>query len=115
MNVGSRINALMESKKMTQKEFCQKTGLPQSTVSEWTRNDKCPSADKVLRICDALEVTPYELLQDTAGEKSGKINNLDYIIVSEGTDKYLLLEKYDRLSQDLKNRVMGYIQALLTD
>lgn len=115
MTIGNRIKNIMETKRITQKELCEKTGIPQSTVSEWTRNNKCPAADKIMIICKALEITPYELLQDTMELGTEHDRPMDYAIAVEGTDRYMLLEMYDRMSSDMKNRVLGYIEALLTN
>ena len=62
MNISGKIFELIKEKKMTQKEFGKRTGIPQSTISDWKSKKLNPASDKILIICDVLEVSPYELL-----------------------------------------------------
>ena len=100
----------MEEHKMSQIEFSKKTGISQSTISDWKRKKTNPAADKIMTICEVLEVSPYEILQNS--EKSGKIENNDYIVVSKGTDNYAFLIEIDSLSSEKKERLRGYLRAL---
>ena len=59
---------------MRQKEFSEWTGISQSTISDWKRKKTNPSADKILKICEVLGVTPYELLSEGNVDKTGKID-----------------------------------------
>lgn len=45
-----------------QAEFAKRVGIATSTVSEWKKKKTNPSADKIMDICVALDVTPDELL-----------------------------------------------------
>lgn len=49
---------------MSQKEFSERTGIAQSSISDWKRKRTNPVSEKILIIC---EVTPYELLAGTDG------------------------------------------------
>ena len=62
MNISGKIFELIREKGMTQKEFGKRTGIPQSTISDWKSKKLNPSSDKILIICDVLDVSPYELL-----------------------------------------------------
>ena len=107
MIISERIFRIMEEKGVTQIEFSKKTGISQSTISDWKRKKTNPSADKILVICKTLGVTPYEILQDTVGEDTP-----DYLFASKGTDKYDLLMEYDSLDNRCKERLKGYIVAM---
>lgn len=72
MLISEKIYKYMEQKGMTQKEFSQCTGISQSTISDWRRKKTNPSADKILKICEVLNITPYERFQ-RAGLKVIKI------------------------------------------
>ena len=52
---------------MSQKEFSERTGIAQSSISDWKRKRTNPVSEKILIICEVLEVTPYELLAGTDG------------------------------------------------
>lgn len=111
MTISERIYELMRIRNMTQMEFCKKTGIPQSTVSEWRRKNLNPTAERILKICEVLEVSPYELLQENGGADTPKV---DYIVTSEGTPRYELLIEFDKLGDKQKERVFGFIQAMQT-
>ena len=62
MLISERIYRYLEEKGISQIEFAKRTGISQSTISDWRRKGTNPSADKIMIICDVLEVSPYELL-----------------------------------------------------
>lgn len=109
MTISEHIFELLEEKKISQKDFSDRTGIAQSTISDWKRKKTNPAADKIMIICDVLEITPYELLSCT--ETAGK-GIQDYIMVGQGTEEYVLLEKYRSLKQSDKGRIWGYMQSL---
>ena len=53
----------LEKRGMSQKEFSEKTGIAQSTISDWKRKKTNPSADKIMIISDVLDVSPFDILQ----------------------------------------------------
>lgn len=65
MIISERMFNIMNDKKITQLELSKQTGISQSTIADWKRKKTNPSADKIMKICRVLEVTPEELLQDT--------------------------------------------------
>ena len=108
MIISERIFKLMEERGMTQIEFARKTGISQSTISDWKRKKTNPAADKIMVICEVLNVSPYDILQDTARHKKAA----DYRVVSSGTTDYDLLVEIDSLDSKQKDRLMGYVSAL---
>ena len=109
MLISERIFKIMDDKNMSLTEFSRKTGISHSTVSDWRRKKTNPSADKILVICDVLGVNPYELLGDSDRDNS---KTVDYMILSEGTDKYRLVIEFDQLPPNKKERLFGYLSAL---
>ena len=69
MIISERIFKIMGEKNITQLALSEKTGIGQSTISDWKTKKTNPSADKIMILCEALEVTPEELLQDTMTPK----------------------------------------------
>ena len=49
MKINDRIFDLIKEKGITQKEFSARTGIPQSTISDWKGKDLNPSAGKILK------------------------------------------------------------------
>lgn len=65
MTINERIFMLMEEKGLNQVEFSAAAGIAQSTISDWKRKNTNPVANKIMKICNVLEIIPEELLQDT--------------------------------------------------
>ena len=108
MIISERIFKIMDERGMTQIEFSRKTGISQSTISDWKRKKTNPAADKIMVICDVLNVSPYDVLQDTVKQN----NKSDYRIVSEGTTDYELMVEIDTLNTKQKERLKGYLSAI---
>jgi len=63
--MGIRIKAVRESKKMTQEELAEVTGLTNNYISNIERFRSKPSIETLIRICNALNVTPDYILLDS--------------------------------------------------
>lgn len=62
MTISERIFVLLKTKHLTQKELSEYTGLSPAAISSWKANGTNPSADKLIKICEFLDITPYYLL-----------------------------------------------------
>ena len=109
--ISEKIFELILRNGMTQKEFSEETGISQSTISDWKRKGTNPSADKILKICEVLKVTPYELLGENETERNA--GNPEMIAGNE-TEK-IILEGFRNLSDRKKERILGYLAALQED
>ena len=109
MIISERIHELMKEKGITQRYLSEKTGIAQSTICDWKRKKTNPAADKILPICEVLNVTPYELLAGTSYESKFQV---DYLLIDKNSEDFQVLEQYNSLDRADKNRVMGYMQAL---
>ena len=109
MQIYERVFGLMQDIGMSQKQFSEKTGIPQSTISDWKNKKVNPSSDKLMIICQVLGVTPYDIL---SGTESDKYEKPDFLIVNKSTDEYILIENIRKLSESKYNRLLGYIEAL---
>lgn len=97
---------------MSQKAFSEKTGIAQSTISDWKRKKTNPAADKIMIICDVLGITPYELLSGAQGKFE---NTLDYVIITKNSDEHLLIEQYQKMPSDAKERLKSFMETLMTE
>ena len=111
MTISERIFERLEQLSMTQKEFAQKTGIQQSTISEWKKNKTNPSSDKILAICKALEVSPEWLLSGVDPAAS-RMKNQMYLVVDITTDTGELVSGFNRLEKSQRDRLLGYLAAL---
>lgn len=112
MLISERIYEYLEKKGMSQLEFAKKTGISQSTVSDWRRKGTNPSADKIMIICEVLDISPYELLQGTENNKFKEYRQLDYVVIERNSQEYQLLETYKRLDSDTRKRLEYYANSL---
>lgn len=112
MLISERIYQYMNEKGITQLEFSKRTGISQSTVSDWRRKGTNPSADKIMIICDVLGVSPYELLLGTENEKLKNYKQPDYVIIDKNSREYMLVETFQNLDSDAQKRLEGYMEAL---
>lgn len=69
MIISERLFKIMEKKNVSQLELANITGIGQSSISDWKTKKTNPSADKLMKICDALDISIEELLQDTMTKK----------------------------------------------
>ena len=111
MTISDRIFERLYQLSMSQKEFAEKAGVQQSTISEWKKNKTNPSSDKILSICKALDVSPEWLLSgvDPAASR-GK--NQEYYTVDIHTDTGELISDFNKLNKAQRDRVLGYVNAL---
>ncbi len=112
MLISERIYSYMKEKNISQKEFAEKTGISQSTVSDWRRKGTNPSADKIMIICDVLGVSPYELLLGTENKMQRKHQEPEYVMFRKGSKEQVMIEKYQHLENDGKRRLEGYLEAM---
>lgn len=110
MSISERIFELLKEKEMTQKQFSDLTGITQSTISDWKRKKTNPASDKIMLICETLEITPYELL---SGVENDHYKQMDYVILDKKSKDYEVVESFRRLEGEDKARMLGYMQALL--
>lgn len=108
MQIYERIFDILQQKGMTQKELSEKTGIRQSTISDWKNKKMNPSADKIMIICDALEVSPYTVLSGA----SEKYNQLDYVVIDNDSEEHMLIEIFRKSSPEVRGKLLGYAQAL---
>lgn len=109
MLISQKIFSLIKQRGMTQKEFSERTEISQSTISDWKRKRTNPSADKILKICEVLQVTPYELLADNNNVNEISQAASDIILNREES---ILVESFRNLDIKQKNRVLGYLEAI---
>ena len=112
MLISERIYKYLAEKGMSQIEFAKKTGISQSTISDWRRKGTNPSADKIMIICEVLEISPYELLLGTENEKHKIYKELDYIIIDKQSKEYILIDMYRNMNLDEKKHLETYMKNL---
>ncbi|HBG75473.1 MAG TPA: hypothetical protein DDW86_00755 [Clostridiales bacterium] len=61
-NIGPRLRKYREAQNLSQKELAERIGVSNSRVSNWEKGINRPDVDILADICNALNVSPSELL-----------------------------------------------------
>lgn len=111
MTVSERIFELIKERGYTQKEFSKKTGIAESTISDWKKKGTNPVSDKILMICEVLEVSPYFLLSgaENKGDRSRKNETL---VVTKSSDPGELMACFEALDDAGKKEALEYLKKL---
>ena len=111
MTISERIFEKLNELSMSQKEFSEKTGINQSTISEWKKNHTNPTSDKIMIICKVLDVSPEWLLSgiDKKGENR---HYVDWYIIDKDTELGYIIAEYNNMDVGTRNRILGYIEAM---
>jgi len=106
MTISERMFSIMEEKGITRYRLSKLTGISVQTIYDWKKKHTNPGADKIMLICDALEITPEELLRGTKSEdKQKKPNPENYMEMQ-------LLDDFRQLSERQQRRLRAYIDML---
>ena len=96
---------------MTQVEFAKQVGIATSTISEWKKKKTNPAADKIMNICNVLQITPEQLL-------TGKgIEDEEEIASASPESRFTpydiqLIEDFHGLKEEQQKRLVAYMEAL---
>lgn len=73
--IGKRLAGIRKQKKLTQEKLAEKTGLANNYISNIENNRSIPSIETLVKLCDALDITPNEVLLGTATTSSLYMND----------------------------------------
>lgn len=111
MTISERILKVLKDRNMTQAEFAKQVGIATSTISEWKKRKTNPTADKIMDICNVLQITPEQLL-------TGKgIEDEENITVTSRESCFTpydiqLVQDYHGLKEEQQKRLMAYMEDL---
>ena len=111
MTISERILKVLKDRNMTQAEFAKQVGIATSTISEWKKRKTNPTADKIMDICNVLQITSEQLL-------TGKgIEDEENITVTSRESCFTpydiqLVQDYHGLKEEQQKRLMAYMEAL---
>lgn len=111
MTISERILVVLRERNMTQVEFAKQVGIATSTISEWKKKKTNPTADKIMDICNVLQITPEQLL-------TGKgIEDEEEIAAASPESRFSpydiqLVEDYHGLKEEQQKRLVAYMEAL---
>lgn len=112
MIISERILKVMKERNMTQTEFAKKVGIGNSTISEWKKKKTNPTAEKIMDICNVLQITPEQLL-------TGKgIEDEEEIAAAAPESRFTpqdirMIEDFHGLKDAQQKRLLAYMEALM--
>lgn len=109
MSISQKIFSILDSKGMSQKEFSKRTGISESTVSDWKKKGNTPKAESLITICRALDISLYDLLSEESAVSSPDENAVDYMLT--GSERSLI-EIYREMDTDAQKRILSYFETL---
>ena len=111
MTISDRIFETLALKNITQKEFSDRTGIKPSAISEWKKRKTNPSSEKIMSICDFLNVTPEWLLSgiDGAGSRS---EGRDFYTVEKHTETGELITCFNALDPAQRKHLLKYAEFI---
>lgn len=111
MTISERILKVLKDRNMTQAEFAKQVGIATSTISEWKKRKTNPTADKIMDICNVLQITPEQLLTGKGIEDEENITVTSRESCFTPYDIQLVLD-YHGLKEEQQKRLMAYMEAL---
>ena len=111
MLIRDRIFDRLAAMGMTQKEFSKRTGIAESTISDWRKKRTNPTAEKIMVICKVLDVSPQWLLSGIEPQ-GGRGNPQKWYAIDAQTDVGRLVTVFNAMDAGMQERLMGYAEAL---
>ena len=108
MTIGERLFKIMNEKNISMPELSRMTGISRHTIFDWQRRNTNPGADKIMVICEALQITPEELL---IGKQDNENPEYDHSIITDDIEMQIMKECHD-LSEAKKKRLLAYVSML---
>ena len=107
MVISERMFQIMDERGMTQAELSRLTGISTRTISDWRKKKTNPGADKIMIICEALGLTPEELLEGKSDYENQKAG-----IKADTVAEAHLIEVYRNLPENMRRRLLAYMAML---
>ena len=108
MTIGERLFEIMNEKNISMPELSRMTGISRHTIFDWQRRNTNPGADKIMVICEVLQITPEELL---VGKQNDEMSEYDHVINTNVIEMQIMKECQD-LSEAKKKRLLAYVSML---
>lgn len=99
MTPGQRTLELIQEKHLNQRTVSKALGIPYTTLNGWKDDNRNPSCNYIIPICEYLGVTPQYLL---TGEENV---NADFTL---SPDEKKLVAYYRQLPESMRLRLLGY-------
>ena len=115
MTINQRLFAIMERKHISIPELGRMTGISRQTIYDWKKKETNPSADKIMVLCEALEITPEELLVGKSDHEEKEIKVFDdpkTELITDGVT-FEIAKGICEMSESQRKRMLAFMSMLL--
>lgn len=100
MTFGERLLEYRNREGLSQEKLAEKVGVTRQTVSKWETNQSVPDFDKIIPLCEALEISTEELIKGEKEEKNAELEEIKQ-------EKERLKEEYEQKRNKKKAIVLS--------
>ena len=108
MTISERLFQIMREKNVSMPELSRMTGISRHTIYDWQKKNTNPGADKIMVICETLQITPEELLVGTVDDSVSEYD----LTVSDDEFEMRIVRECRELSDAQKKRLLAYMSML---
>ena len=108
MTISERLFFIMQEKNISMPELARMTGISRHTIYDWQKKNTNPGADKIMVICEALQIRPDELLVGNDRETMSEYNHDIFV----GDIDRQIMNECQNLSTAQKKRLLAYMSML---
>ncbi len=109
MTISERLFDIMKQQNISMPELSRMTGISRHTIFDWQRRGTNPGADKIMVICEALKITPEELLIGT--DEYCDVPLTGTTVYKDDIEMQIIRECRE-LSNSKKKRLLAYASML---
>jgi transcriptional regulator with XRE-family HTH domain len=100
-DISARLKNIRESKKMTRKTLAKKAGVSGGHISQIENHARNPSIGIFMKICSALDVSPWEVLVEPGEE----------VIVPLSKEEITILRGYKNSPKNVKAAIHSLLKT----
>lgn len=104
-----RIKELLSSLSITQTEFCNRTGINKSALSNYLNGDRTPRQDQLSKIADAFNVSPTWLMGYDVPQQPDLTDLLHEVVAPDG--RVYLVPNKDSTNKEIADAYRKLIEA----
>ena len=114
MTISQRLFKIMDEQRVSIPELSYRTGISKQTIYDWKKKGTNPGADKIMIICEALRITPEDLLVGKPEEDETEIAKIsvDEIIPEFDDFSYKMAKMSTGMTESQRKRLLAYMSML---
>lgn len=101
MDVLKKIEYLRRERSWSEYQLAEKSGLTQSTISSWYRNNVLPTLPSLIKICDAFQISLSAFFLED-----------DEMTLTLTADQRKLVENAARLTPEQYKALLSFLETL---